>query len=708
MEARKTPAVPVLSCELCRDRKVKCDKLDPCTNCMSAGVACVPVQRLRLPRGRHVHHSAAVDQDLKRRIRRLEALISDASPAGDSPTESIHIEGTSRYFTSVGRSGPQAPSGPHNRALLLERPDDFWVDLAQEVRVFLQEPEPTDPSREGRELGILGLSILSGHAITSPSLNYAQSAASSDSWLESGLCQVYLQQVDPIIKILHRPSLEKLMLHDGSYLGYPDAHASLAALKAAVMYSAAGSMTEDRCQALFAIDKPTLMNGCRARCEAAIERSGLLTTRDITVLQAFVLYLVGRRTEERSRAVWTLLALAVRVAKALSLHLDPEITGRPETFFAQEMRRRLWLTICLLDVQASFGQTSQPLISTEEAIASAKLPSHINDADFDLTTTEPVLDREGITDTTYAIVKYKLQLFGRITNFDMDLRLRHARQFEDEVLRLLHFCDPESSDYAWFTFHGAQCFVAGARAIVLRPLQRLREGSEPPPPRVQGDTELLRLSAKVLEKAILMHTDPRGEAFRWEVTIQWHALAIALAECYICPDLDLVRRVWPVVAASYEHHQAAIAGPKGRKLRGPLAKLMARAREKLMPVLQGHQATGESFTAVPSALLTDPEPGHELARVLEATSFSTMNTAPVPGSASDPTMLLPQQQTWSSSMIHLENQPALTETLSSSEMGMSYDELDQSWSIWEQFVSDISFDDSTSPAMFFYDANADN
>jgi hypothetical protein len=46
---------PQLSCELCRDRKVKCDKLDPCSNCESAGVTCVPIYRHRLPRGRHAH-----------------------------------------------------------------------------------------------------------------------------------------------------------------------------------------------------------------------------------------------------------------------------------------------------------------------------------------------------------------------------------------------------------------------------------------------------------------------------------------------------------------------------------------------------------------------------------------------------------------------------------------------------------------------------
>lgn len=71
---RHSNGTPQLSCELCRERKVKCDKLSPCTNCSKAGVACIPVRRKRLPRGRHVHNPY-FENDLRDRIGRLEANI---------------------------------------------------------------------------------------------------------------------------------------------------------------------------------------------------------------------------------------------------------------------------------------------------------------------------------------------------------------------------------------------------------------------------------------------------------------------------------------------------------------------------------------------------------------------------------------------------------------------------------------------------------
>lgn len=54
--------VPQLSCDLCRERKVKCDKLDPCTNCTVAGVTCSTIYRRRLTRGRHVSRPAQLSQ----------------------------------------------------------------------------------------------------------------------------------------------------------------------------------------------------------------------------------------------------------------------------------------------------------------------------------------------------------------------------------------------------------------------------------------------------------------------------------------------------------------------------------------------------------------------------------------------------------------------------------------------------------------------
>ena len=48
---------PQLSCKLCREKKLKCDKQAPCGNCKSSGAECNTIFRHRLPRGRHARPS---------------------------------------------------------------------------------------------------------------------------------------------------------------------------------------------------------------------------------------------------------------------------------------------------------------------------------------------------------------------------------------------------------------------------------------------------------------------------------------------------------------------------------------------------------------------------------------------------------------------------------------------------------------------------
>ncbi|RJE22002.1 Transcription factor [Aspergillus sclerotialis] len=60
------------SCALCRQRKVKCDKKDPCTYCANRGVSCVPAPLPSAPRPRKRRFPEAV---LLARLRRYEAAL---------------------------------------------------------------------------------------------------------------------------------------------------------------------------------------------------------------------------------------------------------------------------------------------------------------------------------------------------------------------------------------------------------------------------------------------------------------------------------------------------------------------------------------------------------------------------------------------------------------------------------------------------------
>jgi hypothetical protein len=149
-----------LTCEACRQRKVKCDKLSPCSSCQKLGLVCVPVERARLPRGRTrkaAERTAGSDKELSERVARLENLLKkvanerqhESQPASvvpeslwpyvkeDSATEARKADfdnNTRQDQSEAARSGSLGAG--HSR---LPGPstaymgNSFWEDIMQQV-----------------------------------------------------------------------------------------------------------------------------------------------------------------------------------------------------------------------------------------------------------------------------------------------------------------------------------------------------------------------------------------------------------------------------------------------------------------------------------------------------------------------------------------------------------------------------------------------
>lgn len=108
---------------------------------------------------------------------------------------------------------------------------------------------------------------------------------------------------------------------------------------------------------------------------------------------------VGKQYFDQSLATWTLVAVAVRISESIGLQ-----SGTPgETFFEQQMRTRLWLTICVLDYQTTLSQNTQPLIKHDSVQCALSQIRHVNDYDFNYASAA-IGDCEEITDMTFAYV----------------------------------------------------------------------------------------------------------------------------------------------------------------------------------------------------------------------------------------------------------------------------------------------------------------
>jgi Fungal Zn(2)-Cys(6) binuclear cluster domain len=135
------------SCDLCRRRKVKCDKGKPCSNCLRARVACVSSTLPHVTRARKVGRRK-IDGEILKRIAKLENLVKyletendgvlSATPAantGDAqPTSEMANPGraSERYLKSL-ETVKRSPKDNLDRYLS----SSFWVTLSDEVRLTL-------------------------------------------------------------------------------------------------------------------------------------------------------------------------------------------------------------------------------------------------------------------------------------------------------------------------------------------------------------------------------------------------------------------------------------------------------------------------------------------------------------------------------------------------------------------------------------------
>ena len=156
--------------------------------------------------------------------------------------------------------------------------------------------------------------------------------------------EIYKENVEPLVKLLHTHCTEKLILEASQDLDHVSKCTE--AMMFAVYFSAVISLTHDQCKDMLQLDKEIALKRYRFGTEQALARAGLLGTQELLLLQTFVLFLVSVRRHDDTWFVWTLTGLAIRIANSLGIQRDGEQFGLDP--YQTEIRRRLWWQVCTL------------------------------------------------------------------------------------------------------------------------------------------------------------------------------------------------------------------------------------------------------------------------------------------------------------------------------------------------------------------------
>ncbi|KAJ5899478.1 hypothetical protein N7495_004222 [Penicillium taxi] len=607
-----------LSCEACRQRKVKCDKLSPCTSCQRLGFVCVPVERARLPRGRTrrtTERATNTDKELADRVAKLENLLkrvaaerdeshlSPIAPNASNP-KATKVDIESWRVNNAEPTDPQPGPVVSKPNSVRSRPEksyiasSFWEDImqqTQELRTVLDNRLEHDQTEYKTSSGF-GTSLVGSEGTESALSHSTDSSPQSHKGvyispdIRRTLCEIYIRNVDPLFKVLHRPSLCAFLCEDKPYLDYEQGHQAPATLAVAVYYAAVGTVDDAQCHLIFGTDKKTISAELQKDTEAALIKSDFVTTEDLTVLQAYVISLLAARCQDQSRRVWTMMSMALRVGQALCLHL-PEPPFHVNVF-EQEMRRRCWQGIGLLDLAACLDRASEPMMKT--AWLQSHPPSNIDDEAIWFDMEGPIQEQpEGkFTDMTHTLIIAAAQTVARTLAFSdfmessiktMTLRQQILLDFQQNVSNMLKGSSPDLIPFHLYSRRTANSISVWLHLGCLRPIQRSPNFT---PPQVQGDS-LLKLAADNLQRMSEVYNDPALVQWSWfnSMWVPWHALAVALAELCVCKNPATMNEYWPIMKREYHRSSLTIADSQHGMLWRPLEKLMnqviARKRELL-------------------------------------------------------------------------------------------------------------------------------
>lgn len=316
MSSRDSRPAKVLSCASCRQRKTKCDKVQPvCSQCSRFDLECVYPARKPTRRAPRPRQSELLD-----RISRLETIVGQADPeklrlldeaiAEDSAggnALAIHDVGdtdvparVTKASTSQSSPGKQDGVTPSAARYLS---NEFWGNLCAEVEGIKQAlDQPSDEededdcgdSPESLDVTSSTGAAPSGYVFGNP--NYAQRdrPAHPSRDVMSRLWAIYVRHVDPLIKVLHRPTITKYLqfVAEDPVTNALQPHTN--ALLFAVYFSASTCLSPEMCLRELGESQDVLVPRYRLNVERALADADYLNNNELECLQAFTLYAVRK------------------------------------------------------------------------------------------------------------------------------------------------------------------------------------------------------------------------------------------------------------------------------------------------------------------------------------------------------------------------------------------------------------------------------
>ncbi len=365
---------------------------------------------------------------------------------------------------------------------------------------------------------------------------------------------------------MHVPTLQQRIL-DASW-DTANASKPLTAMLFAIYTQAVTSMSSADCLATFGETRENLLTRYRVATIRALMEADFLTTRDLEVLQAFVLFLLANPDSDLTS---TLTATAIRIGQKMGL--DRENNDSKVSFFEKEMRVRLWWRLLGLDSRGH-AVTKPPL----SELCDVRPPLNVNDADLHPNMVGAPVEHNGPTEMLCILMKYEVsdwlrssptaaKVFGSIFQGsgkgDMSMQLQDDAVNELEAVyqvKYLSKCDRRIPLHA-LTYAMAKRGIARMRFKVHHPRGRAAgNGGEFYTSREETDM-LFETAVTSLEMVdVAIHSKLSSHLFAHMTTskFQMDSYIYVISELRRRCSGDRVALAWKLVEDLYNEHPELI------------------------------------------------------------------------------------------------------------------------------------------------------
>ncbi|KAI2623379.1 fungal-specific transcription factor domain-containing protein [Hypoxylon sp. NC1633] len=618
----------VLACVLCQNRKIKCDRQTPCSNCIKANVACTPSTPAPARKRRRPN------QDLQQRLARCEELLSEYATAKPTAPSSTDSPSQDDIWKPLGK-------------LIIDEGgvkfiDSFlWASIHSELeamREILEDEEigddPCTPA-ESQSSDLNGGLILSDTSDANLEELHPQPAHVFSLW------QIFLERVNPLTKVIHVPTVQPLLVEAAT--SRERVPKNVEALLFSIYLMAAVALTDDECVERFGYTRAEAYARFSKGCRSALMRIGILKNYDMVVLQALVLYLFSLPGRYDRHAAWILNGVTVRIAQKMGLHRDGEFLGLSP--FETEMRRRVWWRIHFLD--AMYALMSGLGHSLLPRSWDTKPPLNISDSDLypTMTTIQP---KDSPTDMIFCLICCEItkmmvdtpELHLVILQNEMGLesfpdadKLERASRRIDEVDRAMSDTLSKYSDPSMGPIH---VLAIEVKSIMI---DKLRELIRPMTSQPEWGTEittpkdhLFKMSLTAGEENLRMYQlSGTRNCFSWFVLshFQLEVFIYMVGQLSWRTSGQLVERAWATVELCYQYHTELY--DVSIKAHAAVAIFTIRAwksREKRLREATGSSPETPSYIRKLQSLLPPEEAKHT--SIDESSNLTDVDVNPAP------------------------------------------------------------------------------